>query len=62
MKIPSLRVELFRADRQTDRQTDMTKLRVPFHNFANAPKKNAQHSLPLASREEINLRYKTHDW
>jgi hypothetical protein len=26
------------ADRQTDRQTDMTKLLVAFRNFANAPK------------------------
>jgi hypothetical protein len=26
------------TDRQTDIQTDMTKLRVPFRSFANAPK------------------------
>jgi Fe-S-cluster formation regulator IscX/YfhJ len=25
------------ADRRTDRQTDMTKLIVAFHNFADAP-------------------------
>ena len=25
-------------DRQTDRQTDMMKLTVAFHNYANAPK------------------------
>jgi hypothetical protein len=30
--------ELFHADRQTDRQTAMTKLRVTFSNFATAPK------------------------
>ena len=28
-----------RMDRQTDRQTDMTKLIVPLRNFSNAPKK-----------------------
>jgi hypothetical protein len=30
--------ELFHADGWTDRQTDMTKLKVAFHNFAYAPK------------------------
>ena len=30
--------ELFHADRPTDGQTDMTKLIVTVHNFANAPK------------------------
>ena len=29
---------------QTDRQTDMTKLRVTFRNLANAPKMNKQHA------------------
>ena len=41
MKIFSVEAELFqgqRTGRQTDRQTDMTKLRVAFHNFANASK------------------------
>jgi hypothetical protein len=28
-----------RTDRQTDRQTDTTKLIVPFHSFAKTPKK-----------------------
>jgi hypothetical protein len=27
-----------RADRQTDRQIDVTKLRLAFRNFANTPK------------------------
>jgi len=36
MKIRSVRAELFQADRRTD----MTKLIVAFHNFANAPKKD----------------------
>ena len=35
MKIRPLRAELFHADGQTDRQTDM-KLKVAFRNFANA--------------------------
>ena len=30
--------ELFHVDGLTDRQTDMTKLIVAFHNFSNAPK------------------------
>jgi hypothetical protein len=46
MKILSGGAELFYADeqtegwtdRETDRQTDMTKLIVAFRNFANAPK------------------------
>jgi len=39
MKIRPVRVELFHADRQTDRQTDMTKLMVAFRNFAKVPSK-----------------------
>jgi len=31
-----------RTDRYTDRRTDMTKLIVPFHNFANAPKNESK--------------------
>jgi len=31
--------ELFNADEQTDRQTDMTKLVVVFRNFADATRK-----------------------
>jgi hypothetical protein len=31
--------ELFRAEKETDRQTNMTKIIVPFRNFANASKK-----------------------
>jgi hypothetical protein len=42
MKILLLGAEFFHAygetDGQTDRQTDMTKLVVAFHNFANVPK------------------------
>jgi Fe-S-cluster formation regulator IscX/YfhJ len=38
MKILQVRAELFRADRRTDRQTDMTKLIVAFRNFAKSPK------------------------
>ena len=39
MKIRRVEAELFRADGQTDRQTDMTKLRVAFCIFPKAPKK-----------------------
>jgi len=33
MKVCSVRLELFHADRQMDRQTDMTKLIVAFRQF-----------------------------
>jgi hypothetical protein len=38
IKIRPVGAELFHADRQTDRQTGMTKLIVTFRNFANALK------------------------
>ena len=48
VKIRSVRTVLFRengwTDRQTDRQTDMTKLIVAFRNSANASKKKVSHS------------------
>ena len=34
--------ELFRTDRQTDRQTNVTKLTVAFRNFAQAPNKQCK--------------------
>jgi hypothetical protein len=40
MKIRPVGAELFHADRQTDRQTDM-KLTVAFRNFAKTPKNTA---------------------
>ena len=45
MKIPSVRAELFRADGQTDRQTDMTKQTLAFRGFVKAPKKTSQLTL-----------------
>jgi hypothetical protein len=38
MKIRPVGAELFYADGQTDGRTVMTKLRVAFRDFANAPK------------------------
>ena len=38
MKILPVEVRLFNTDGRTDGQTDMTKLTVPFSNFAKAPK------------------------
>jgi hypothetical protein len=35
---PSVEDELFHADGRSERRTDMTKLIVAFHNFANASK------------------------
>jgi len=39
MDILPLGAELLRAEKRTDRQTDMTKLIVPFRSFVNAPNK-----------------------
>ena len=51
MKICPVGAQLFRADRckdgQTDGQTDMTKLIVPFHRFANAPKNQSVNTVYL---------------
>ena len=33
---------------RTDRQTDMTKPLVTFHNSANAPKPSTKHSVPTS--------------
>ena len=38
MKISPFGADLFRADRQTDRQIRMTKVIVTLHNVVNAPK------------------------
>jgi len=40
MKISPVRADLFHANGRIDGQTDMTKLIVVFHNFANTPKKS----------------------
>ena len=38
MKICPVGVELFHANTQTERQTDMTKLIIAFRNFGRPPK------------------------
>jgi hypothetical protein len=38
LKIHPVGAQLFDADRETEGQTDMTKLIIAFRNFANAPK------------------------
>ena len=42
MKLHAVGAELFQADRKTDRRTATTRLRVAFHDFANAPKNGTQ--------------------
>ena len=42
MKICPVGAELFNADRRRDRQPDMTKPIVAFHNFVNASKNATQ--------------------
>ena len=44
MKISPVGAELFRAARQAERQTDMTKLIVAFRNSTKAPKYQKVHS------------------
>ena len=44
MKTCTVGAQLFHTSRQTDRQTDMTKLIVAFRNFENAPK-NGNHKM-----------------
>ena len=41
MKIRPVGVEMFHADKQTNRKTYMKRLIVAFRNFANAPNKTA---------------------
>jgi hypothetical protein len=47
MKIVSLGAALFHVDRRTSGRTDMTKLRVAFRKFANAPKNHSRVRWPL---------------
>jgi hypothetical protein len=49
MKVLPVGAELFHVKRQTDRQTDMTKLIVAFHHLANTPK----NEVPTSRREQI---------
>jgi hypothetical protein len=43
MKLLSVGAELFQEDGRTDGRTNMTKLVVPFRNFASAPKNATLH-------------------
>jgi hypothetical protein len=54
MKIRPMGVEYFHADGRTDRQTDMTKLILAFHNFANAPKNKGMNTNKLSYVEKIH--------
>jgi IS5 family transposase len=56
MKIRQVGAELFHADRQTDGRTEMTKLRVAFRNFANAPK-NACNGFSRNNKGSYGLQY-----
>ena len=51
MKIHPMGVELFHADRGTD----MMKLTVDFHNFANTPKKETWLLIDITISENKNL-------
>jgi hypothetical protein len=41
MKVHPMGAELFHSERLTERLTDMTKVVVAFHNFANEPKNDS---------------------
>jgi hypothetical protein len=55
MKIRRVVVELFHAntqtERETDRQTDMTKVIIAFHNFGRAPKLNKNQNKSISNTE-----------
>jgi len=47
MKIRAVGAELFHADGQADKETDVMKLIVSFRNFANVPKNSQWWTVPL---------------
>jgi hypothetical protein len=53
MKIRPVKVEVFHADTERDRQTDMAKLIVAFRNFANATTKRISYYLLLEASDDI---------
>jgi hypothetical protein len=55
-KIQSVEGKLFQVSGWTDRETDMTKLRVTAHNFVNVPTKTLTHMpiiFPVTNFESI---------
>jgi len=61
MRIRLAGAELFSADEQRDRQTDMTKLIAAFRNFANAPKKDETGSACGQHGKDFKIIYKICD-
>jgi len=57
MKTRPMGTELFHADRQTNRRTDVTKLIATFRNFANANKNNFQ---VTSAKNEEHSHFTTH--
>jgi len=55
MKFRPLGAELSHAERQTDGQTDMTKLIVAFRNFTNASKKLTVHEITTTIHVHSNI-------
>jgi hypothetical protein len=52
MKIRPVGADMFHAGGRADRHTDMTKLTVAFHNFANAPKNHITHCEQFRHKEK----------
>jgi len=62
MKIHPVGAELFHAEGQMDGRTDMMKLTVAFHNFANMPKNCSLLSCLLSSMTwHLDIRCQ-HNW
>ena len=55
MEIRPVGAELFLAHRQTERRTEMTKLRVPFRSFTNAPRVLPQPDPKVSPAATMNL-------
>jgi len=69
MKILLVETELFRADgqidRQTDRQTEKTKLIGAFRNFEKAPTNEGSHvfcSVKMLRSDKVRVLLKVSDW
>ena len=55
MKIRPVGAKLFNADRRTDAHTDMTKLKVAFRTFSNAPNKENNEYYCLQARDAVQF-------
>ena len=57
MEIHPVGAELFHAEGQTDWRTDMTKLRIAFRSFKNAPDKNDSQAKSWSANSTTAIRF-----